>query len=520
MARIMAERRILIIWLENWLADIHCPADFRAHPFAVTQSRQGGAYLADVNFAARQLGVYADMRLTDARALVPDLQTRTFDPVLSQRLLKICVQWANRFTPWVGQMPNHDLVLDITGCAHLFGGERQLAERIRAALAKRHLAARIAIAGTIGTAWALAHYGSETVTLLPDGQEKEALRMLPPAALRLDAPTLALCRKLGFTRIEMLAQLPRNEIRRRIHPDVLSRLDEATGCTGEAVSPARPLPVFNCQQSIAQPITELSAIRYYLAPLVETLCAQLQADGRGAKRVDLKLTATDGRQLGQSIQLSKPIALASHILRLFEDRLERLNHSLVLTYGIDHIYLCASQAVPLMARQSGFSGLFSSQTSIEVGQAFFSLCDRLGERLGQSHLLRSVPCANHIPERAVSFVPFLGLPTVPECDPETPDERPIIMLPRAEPVEVIADIPDGPPRRFRWRRRLYTVVRAQGPERLAPAWWQNIGKQTEDTTRDYFRVEDDNGHRFWVYRDALYGERPVPPVWYMHGFFA
>ncbi len=516
----MAERRILIIWLENWVADIHCPADLRAEAFGVTQSRQGGDYLADVNLAARQCGLRPDMRLTDARALVPNLKTTCFDSVLSQRLLKLCVQWATRFTPWVGQMEDHDLVLDITGCAHLFGGERRLTARIMAALAKRHINARIAVAGTIGAAWALAHYGSEPITLLPLGQEREALRRLPPAALRLDATTLALCHKLGLSRIEILAKLPRNEIRRRIHPDALSRLDEAVGYKGEVVSPARPLPVYQCQQSLAQPITELETIQQYLSPLIAALCADLVAAGRGAKRVDLRLTATDGRQLGQSIYLSKPVALASHITRLFEDRLERLSHSLVVTYGIDDIYLCASQTVPLTARQSGFVDLLLSQNPTEIGQAFFALCDRLGERLGQTQLLRSVPHANHIPERAISFVPSLAVQTVPACDPATPDERPIIMLPRAEPVEVIADIPEGPPRRFRWRRRLYTVVRAQGPERLSPAWWQSIGQHKVGTTRDYFRVEDDNGHRFWVYRDALYTEAVAPPVWYMHGFFA
>lgn len=520
MVGVMAEHRILIIWLDNWLADIHCPADMRAQAFAVTESRQGGEYLADVNLPAYQAGLRSDMRLTDARTLLPDLKTTRLDPVLSQRLLKLCVQWANRFTPWVGQMEDHDLVLDITGCAHLFGGERQLAARIMAALAKRKISVRIAIAGTIGAAWALAHYGSEPLTLLPLGQEREALRRLPPAALRLQASTLALCHKLGLSRIELLAKLPRNEIRRRIHPDALSRLDEAIGYKGEVVSPARPLPIYHCRQSLAQPVTELETIQHYLAPLMTALCAQLQAAGRGAKRVDLRLTATDGRQLGQSVYLSKPVALASHITRLFEDRLERLSHSLVVTYGIDDIYLCASQTVLLTARQSGFVEVLLAQSPSEIGQAFFALCDRLGERLGQTRLLRSVPQASHIPERAISFVPSLALQTMPACDPATPDERPIIMLTRAEPVEVIADIPEGPPRRFRWRRRLYTVVCAQGPERLSPAWWQSIGQHKAENTRDYFRVEDDNGHRFWVYRDALYSEAVTPPVWYMHGFFA
>lgn len=517
----MAERRIGVVWLVNWLAETHCSPNHATQACIVVDERHAGQYVCAVNNIARDYGLRPDMRLADARALVPDLNITHFDPIQDQRRFRLCMDWAGRFTPWVGEMEvltGRNLALDLTGCGHLFGGERKLAERIISALKKRGITARIAIANTPGAAWALAHYGAHSITILPTGQEHSAVLDLPVASLRLSPEMIALCRKLGFAKVKMLLALPRADIRRRLDAEILKRLEQALGDQGEAISPARPLPLFSCEKSLPQPVIELATLGHYLTPLVDSLCAKLRAAGRGAKRVDLRLTYTGNRYFGHAFYLAQPITHASHILRLLTDRLTQLQNQFDATLGVEEIVLSAPQTAPLGGVQASLDSLAPHQKHI-LGRAFFALCDRLGERLGHDHVLRLVPQASYIPEQAVQAIPSLQLEAVPTYDTAAPRERPIILLSHAEPIEVIADVPDGPPRRFRWRRRLYTVVKAQGPERLAPAWWQTGGAK-QQRIRDYFRLEDDNGYRFWLYRDGLYDAAIKPPIWYMHGFFA
>lgn len=549
-------RRIIALWFPHWAAETQPtkssaaetqPTKSRAaevsafdgeptQPFALIDKHKNAQRLVGLNKSAQNAGLYMGMSLADARALLPELQTAMADIGSAEMRLQQCAHWLQRYTPWVGHdsvvetshgLPEYGLLLDVSGCAHLFGGERAMLEDMTARFEKRGISLRAALAGTIGAAWGLARFAPTALTILPQGQEDEAVLGLPPAALRLDNAHIDLCQRLGLETVAQLARFPRRDLTRRFGPLPVMRLEQALGQAGESLNPCLPPPQFFVQQNLAQGIVQIEALAGLLAGLCEKLAVQLHGEGQGAQRLDLVLTRSDNAVLALSLTLAHPSADAHHMVRLFDERLGRLSRGVDAGYGIEKLVLAASRTAPLGIVQEAInlSGRFRKAAPIAALGHFY---DRLVSRLGAQNVLRPVAQASHIPERAVSFVSVLDAapPPVLESVPD-PATRPLFMLCAPEPIEVIAEIPEGAPYRFRWRRVLHEVTTAYGPERISPEWWAGFmgedaaphNPQHNQRTRDYYRVEDRQGHRFWLYRDGLYDRETTTPRWFMHGIF-
>ena len=533
-------RRIVALWFPHWGAETQPSDHDAAQPFALIDKHKSAQRLVGLNRAAQAAGLHMGMALADARALLPELHIAMADAARATQKLQACADWLQRYTPWVGHdskvetphgLPEYGLLMDVSGCAHLFGGERALLEDMAARFDKRGITLRAAMAGTIGAAWGLARFSPTPHTVLPEGQEAEAVLRLPPAALRLDNAHIDLCQRLGLETVTQLARFPRRDLTRRFGPLPVMRLEQALGQAGESLNPCLPPPQFSVQQNLAQGVTQIEALTDLLGGLCDRLAAQLHGEGQGAQRLDLALTRSDNAVLALALPLARPSADAAHMRRLFEERLGRLARGVDAGYGIEHLRLTACHTTPMAMPQDAInlSGRLRKTAPVAALGHFY---DRLIARLGAHIVVRPVLHPSYIPERAVKLISVLDkdMGEAALCGPDAAT-RPLFMLCAPEPIEVIAEIPEGAPYRFRWRRVLHEVTAAHGPERISPEWWADfMGEGTphhmahhmaqhNQKTRDYYRVEDRQGHRFWLYRDGLYDRETDTPRWFMHGVF-
>lgn len=459
-----------------------------------------------MNEAAVAEGLSPGIGLADACAFAPTLSIAEADFIADAAALAKLAQWCDRFGPWTAPCGVDGILLDVTGCAQLFGDEAGLAAQAVERLARRGIACRAAIADTIGAAWAVSRFGAAAAIVVPNGAARRVLANLPVVALRLDSDTASQLARLGLRRIGELYAIPRAALAARCGTAVVQRLDQALGLAAEPLSPLRPEPLCWSRRSFTEPIAAPEAIAAATRDLLNRLAHRLAEEGLGARRLVLAFYRIDGRIERATIGTAFPSRDPHHLWRLFEERLPQIDPGL----GIEDMMLTAATAEKLVPTQLGLCG-----EEIAAGHAadLAALIDRLANRLGARALARPVLYESHIPERAVRFVaPLAEEHAVASRCSDT--HRPIRLLPRPEPIEAMAPIPDDPPLLFRWRRRAHRVRCADGPERIAAEWWRR-----DEETRDYYRVEDEEGCRFWLYRAGLY--RPdAAPHWFLHGFFA
>jgi len=511
--------------------------DWRSEPLVTVcdGGRHAGAgggvvmRVAAANRAAEAAaGIAPGLPLADARARLPGLRVVPAEGGADMAALAALADWCGRWTPWVSLDEDgpdvvlgasHGLWLDITGCAHLFGGEAALVEDILRRLARFGFAARVAVADTPGAAWAVSHHGgAKPGRVIAPGKTRAGLAKLPLAGLRLGAAEADGLERLGFRAIGDLYGIPRGALARRFGDGVMRRLDQALGRADEPLSPRRPVAARRVRQDFAEPIASREAIAGTLRRLLGELESLLTTAGEGARRLELSLYRGDGKVERIKVGTSAP----AHLMRLFADPLEAIDAG----FGFDSVTLAASKTQPLAAAQLALDpkpaapqSLFEENDDGEVAR----LIDRLGGRLGLANVRRLALFASHVPERAaVSDIALAGMaPPQPSHWPAG-RQRPLSLLLRPEAVEAVAMVPDDPPVMFRWRRMLHRVIKADGPERIAAEWWHAEGTAPlggeADSIRDYYRVEDERGRRFWLYRDALY--RPgMTPGWWLHGLF-
>ncbi|WP_235017115.1 DNA polymerase Y family protein [Tistlia consotensis] len=506
-------------------------------PLVLIEAEAGRLLLSAIDHRAVGLGLAPGMALADARALAPDLRVLERDRPAERRALEALADWLERYSPWVALDPMAEpagaagLLLDVSGCAHLFGGEAALAGDLLSrlgriapgALGRRGHHGRLAIADTPGAAWAAARYATGAAgpfRLVAPGRQAAALTELPVAALRLAAAQVELLARFGLTTIGRLAALPPETLTARAGPEVARRLRQALGEVDEPVSPRRPVPAQRVRRVFGEPIAAAEDLARGLEGLLIGLCDRLEAAGLGARRVELALHRVDGSVQRQGVGLSRASRDADRLKRLFAQRLERLDPG----FGVDALVVTAPECEPLDALQMALSPRHASEPRGDAASDLAALVDRLETRLGAGSVTRPAPRESHLPERAArSLKPFArplrkGVATGwPRGLP-----RPPRLLARPEPIEVIAALPDSPPRQFRWRRLLHRVVRAEGPERIAPEWWLRDPAAAAEGARDYFRVEDEDGRRFWLYRSGLPegpGGNPAGGRWYLQGLF-
>jgi protein ImuB len=460
------------------------------------------------------------MALADARAMLPGLQVEDDEPAADAALLADIALWCGRYTPLVALDAPHGLFLDIAGCAHLFGGEAGLVDDLHARLARAGFAAAAAVAPTPGAAFALSRHGGGFIA--EDGI-LDALAPLPLSALRLNRESVAAAGRLGLKRIGQLAGAPRGPLAARLGEALLSRLDQALGRAAEPISPLSPVPRFSAERRFAEPLALADGIAACLKTLASHLAAALERRGRGARRLELTLFGVAGGRVGIAVGTSRPLREAGRMAELLTERLAALAPRADKDTGFDLVRLSAPLTAPLDPVQTRIADGRPGGHDGEEDLA--RLIDRLGARFGLRRIVRLAPVDSHIPEFAVAALP--AALQAPRRNGTWPDDasaedgdapaRPVRLIEPPEPVDAIAEVPDGPPVRFSWRRMSHRVARAEGPERIAPEWWHGNGAHL---SRDYYRVEDEDGRRFWLYRDGLYSREARTPRWFIHGIFA
>jgi len=491
----------------------------------ITETAHGPRIVAanDAGFAA---GAGVGMLLADARALCPQLVAVPSDPAGDLAFLEKFALWAQRWGPWSALDPPDGILVDVTGAAHLFGGEERLLADVAAACAARGLRVRAALAPTAGAAWALAHFGRAGAILAPGDDPMRLLGDLPVAALRLDDDVLTVLRRLGIKRLGELAGVSgegddpaaqaaaRDAFARRFRnrrspaANPLIRLDQLLGRVPEPLLPviAKPQPMV--QRRLMEPIRHRAPLDRVVGDLAADMVRALEARGEGARRLELGLWRVDGEVLLRRIELAAATREASHITRLFAARLETIEAG----FGIEAVQLRASWSEPLALSQADLDA-----AAEQHGTSLSACIDRLSVRLGPKAVTRPVLRASHIPERAQGWQPPLD-PVPPSQGLLAFHTRPLKLLDRAERIAVLYASPDGFPQRFRWRGTVREVVRVEGPERIAPEWWR---ERSSTRLRDYYRIEDDAGRRYWIYRQGIAGDgRGGVPDWFLHGLYA
>jgi protein ImuB len=554
-------RRYLAVWLRRLPTD-RIAQRFPPDALVVASPVKGALRLSAVNDAAAALGLNSGMALADARAMYPKIAIADADERADLTLLDAIADWCDRYTPLVGLDPPDGLVLDISGCAHLFGGEAALAADLVRRFGQRGIQARVAAADTVGCAWAVARFSQslpqrgravgDRVGIVPSGEEREAISPLPLAALRLSSETITALSQVGLKRIADVLDLPRAPLAARFGTQFLRRIDQALGRADEPITPRLPIPAAIAEQRFADPIALERDVLGTIEKLAGKLGGLLERRGEGARLLQAALFRTDGKVFRIEVGTSEPLREPSRIRHLFADRLGVIGDEVDPGFGYDMLRL---GALVTERSEPAQTGLAAPDHAAELAH----LIDRLGARFGLRRVTRLVPQDTHIPEFAVAAVPahMASLPSPlrggstavaqrrrsgwgsigepqfyppPQPSPARGEgareltivqdsnapTRPIRLFARPEPVEAVAEVPDGPPVRFRWRHVLHEVAQAEGPERIAMEWWRDADNRA--LTRDYFRVESREGVRVWLFREGLFGSGQTR--WFLHGVFA
>jgi protein ImuB len=457
--------------------------------------------------AARAAGLYIGMPASKAQALVPGLIVHDAEPDADEMALERLALWAlRRYAPIVAADAPDGLVIDTTGADHLHGGEAAMLTEMVERLGAAGFAARAAVADSWGAAHALARFGARATIVVPAGQTAKAIPALPIAALRLAASTVDSLKRLGFETIADLAATPRASLALRFGPEPGRRLDQAFGRVSEPIEPIRPEEIVEVRRNFAEPIGAAETIARYTGKLVAELCASLETRGLGARRLDLLFLRVDNRVEAIRVGTAMPVRDTKRLTRLLTDKIETIDPG----FGIELMRLAATAAEPLRAKQTISSLAEAPEPDVS------DVIDILANRVGEDRLYRFAPVQSDVPERSVQRI----APMAPDTGEGWPRHwpRPSRLLPRPEPIETVALLPDHPPVTFSWRGVRRRVKRADGPERVFGEWWKRDAELA--AVRDYFQVEDENGERYWVYRsgdgeDAATGSYK----WFMHGIF-
>jgi protein ImuB len=509
--------------LSLWLCRLSTDRILRARgkqperaPLAVYGKRGNVELIVAVDAAAERLGLAPGLALAQARAMHPALEATAEDAEADACLLETIAEWCLRYTPLTACDFPDGLMLDIGGCTHLYGGEDALIADLGARLDRAGFAYRLAVTGTIGAAHAAARYG--TPASYGDGAERDMLSPLPLAALRLDGITVAALARVGLKRIGDIIDLPRSPLAARFGDHLLHQLDRALGREHEPLNPRLPVAPYVAEQRFAEPIGRDEDVLGTVERLAGRLKVALERRGDGGRRIELTLFRTDGEVRRIAAGTSRPLRDAGDIRALFTERLAALADEFDPGFGFDMARLSVLVAEPCPPVQIGIGNV---EDEADMGR----LVDRLSARLGANRVRKLIAQDSHIPEVATVSVPAqmsaeAGWDDFRRFRAEIElATRPLRLLPKPEPIEAVAEVPDGPPMRFRWRRALHEVIAAEGPERIEGAWWSEQG----GAARDYFRVEDETGLRFWLFRSGLYrdlAQGAATPTWFLHGTYA
>ncbi len=485
-------------------------------PLLVAEKIRGALRVAAADAAALRLGLRIGMTLAEARALVPDIVTTEADSEADASLLQRCAAACEIFTPLVALRAGAGLILDVTGCAHLFGGEKELAFAACRRLNRLGLAACFALAGTPEAAWALARerHGS----IVAPGEEEALTQALPIMALERDSETILALQRAGFLTLGDLAARAPYTLAARFGEDLVIALRRLLGREDIRITPLRPPPEIIAEKHFSEPLGLMESLLAALERLTRDVARALEKREAGGRHFEASFFRADGAVRRIAVETAEATRDTTLLMRLIRLRIEALADPLDPGFGFDALRLAVLRSETFDSLQPALAG----EAAVQNGErAVADLVNRLVARFGRENVRRFVTHDTHDPVRAAGTVPYLaGVVSVPPPEPEpgSPPLRPLTLFEHPQWIEVMAEVPDSPPLRFRWRRVLHEVARAEGPERIAPEWWREASPAP--AIRDYYRVEDANGHRFWIFREGLYEDSNARPRWFLHGLFA
>ncbi len=495
-------KRYLYIWFQylatNRLAKMR--PELRGKPFLLYAPEHGRMVIRAASQSLTKEGISPGMVVADVRAILPSVEVLPDENVADEKLLKDLAEWCLRYSPVVATDSPDGLILDISGCPHLWGGELPYIQSITARFRKGGYDVRAAIAETIGAAWAVAHYGKNGM-IIESGRQAEVLFPLPPTALRLESSTLQRMEKLGFRQIGQFIGIPHLNLRRRFGEAMLIRLKQALGTMHEPLQPVQPAPIYLERLPCLEPIRTATGIEIALRRLLESLCERFSREGKGMRTGIFKGYRIDGETVQISIGTNRASRNATRLFKLFELKIPEIEPAL----GIELFTLEATLVEEVSETQEA---LWSTANRDQA--AISELVDNISGKLGVQAIHRYLPLEHHWPESSVKEIS--SLEEQPETEWRTDCPHPIHLLPEPVPIEVMVVLPDYPPMHFRYKNEVIRIVRADGPERIEQEWWLQSGPP-----RDYYRVEDESGARYWLFRLGLYGDRK--PQWFLHGFF-
>ena len=513
------QRRLIAVWFpflstERLERRNHASSH---HPTATILESRGQMLLAAVNAAGADAGLSPGMTLANARAIFPQVTLLQGDPQADAALLEKLRDWCVRYTPWVGLDGPEELTLDITGCAHLFGGEEAMLADLIERLDAIGFTAKASLADTPLCAAAMARFGGEG-RVVPESGARAALEGLPVEALRIAPDAAEALHRVGLHRVADVLPLPRSSLAARFGLDLIQQIDRALGDEAHAISPKPFAPPYRVRLSFPDPIGTAEDIARALDRLLRRMTGRLEREQRGCRKLALSVFRADGEVSTLTVGVARAARDPRHLARLFAERLASLDPG----FGIDSMVLAAPVVEDLNPDQQEAavrSGKTAREDRPDEDPAFTRLLDRLAARLGPEKLVRIEARESHLPERAVRFTPVFGRQASKASArwPKDLPQRPAVLLNRPELVDVAGTrMIDS----FRWRGRTYRVRRTVGPERLSPEWWRPPADlEKPPSVRDYYRVEAETGRRFWLYRT---GEGPAlaQGAWFMHGLFA
>ena len=497
-------KRFVVIWFPYLRTDWFTRRKqiLKELPFVLTVPDHGRQLISASNPIAREQGVETGMVLADARAIIPSLQVLDDRPEISHRLLNGLAEWCTKYTPFVAIDLHGGLILDASGCTHLWGGEIRYLEDILTRFKNLGYHTRAAIADTIGTAWAMAHYGKGPL-IIESKQQTAALMSLPAEALRIEAETVEQLYNLGLGRISGFIGMQRSALRRRFGRSILQRLDQALGNEEEIVEPVQPVIPYQERLPSLEPIITATGIEIGLQRLLGTLCHRLKQEQKGLKTAIFKCYRTDGRIEKIEIGTNHPSSNSTHLFKLFELKISCIEPG----PGIDLFLLEAQKTETVSPLQEKIWQKTGGLNNIQLSELF----DRIAGKFGNDHIQRYVPDEHYWPERSIK--PALSVNEELLREWKTGRPRPVQLLSSPEQVQVTAPVPDYPPMNFRYKGKLHKIIKADGPERIEQEWWLQQGQH-----RDYYYVEDEEGRRYWLFRAGHYSDSSYQ--WFIHGFFA
>jgi len=497
------QKRYMSIWFRHLLTDWQTlqQAELKDIPFVFAKAERNRVVITAANPVAEAQDIYTGMMAADAKACSPDLKVLDDIPEKATHLLTELGLWCIRYTPLVALDLPDGLMLDISGCAHLWGGEREYYREIIDKLRERGYDARGAIADTVGAAWAIARFGTKT-PVINTGRQTEAILNLAPAALRIEQDNLQKLQKLGFHQIKSFISMPRPVLRRRFGEAFVSRIEQVLGVKEEIIKPIVPPVAYQERLPCLEPIKTVKGIEIAIQTLLEKVCLHLKDDGLGMRKALLKCFRIDGKMVQVGITTTRATGHVAHLCKLFELQISKIEPAL----GIELFLLEATRVEEVDQKQEA---LWAAHPGLE-DSALAELLDRLAGKIGANAIQRYLPVEHYWPERAIKQAASLA--EKPATDWRTDRPRPVRLLHHPEPVEVMALVPDYPPKFFIYKGKRHDVTKADGPERIEREWWQDAGAH-----RDYYAVEDNDGQRYWLFRLGHYDQAPQ---WYLHGFFA